>query len=126
MAYSTKTVSNLSSKDFLKMQTLSYMIKKKDSTYGREIIKHIRSKSDTWTPSHGSLYPLLNEMVKNEIIYIYDIDVDANIKRYKLTAKGVNYYKDRVEEFKSALKKTSDFFSEMADDLILIDEVKGA
>lgn len=121
MQYSTKIVNNLSSKDFLRMCTLSYMIKKKDSAYGREIIRHIQGKSVAWNPSHGSLYPLLSEMVKNNMIYVYDEDIETNIKRYKLTTKGVNYYKSRALEFKNTLQKTSEFFDEMADDLVILD-----
>ena len=120
MNYTTKIVNNLSSRDFLKMYTLSYMMKEK-SAYGREIIKHIRSKSSAWKPSHGSLYPLLNEMVETNMIYVYDIDEETKIKTYKLTAKGANYYNDRVIEFKNTLKKTSEFFDSIADELTICD-----
>lgn len=123
MSYSTKVISTLSSREFLKMCTLSYIVEKNDSAYGREIMENLKenlkSKESLWFPSHGSLYPTLDEMVKNEILYIEE--EEGKRKYYKLTKKGEEYYKEASKDFVDTLKKTSKFYEEMAKGIVLFD-----
>lgn len=124
MSYSTKVISTLSSKEFLKMCTLSYIAQKNDSAYGREIMENLKedlkSKDSLWFPSHGSLYPTLNEMVKSEILYIEE--EEGMRKYYKMTEKGKEYYKEASKDFVDTLKKTSKFYEEMANTIALFED----
>jgi DNA-binding PadR family transcriptional regulator len=119
MGYSTKALSTLSSRDFLKMCTLSYIIEKGDSAYGREIMSHIKSKKSVWTPSHGSLYPLLNDMVSDKVLYIDE--EEGKRKYYKLTRKGKEYYKKASSDFVDTLKQTSKFYESLAGEIVVLD-----
>lgn len=124
MSYSTKVIKSLSSKEFLKMCTLSYIVEKNDSAYGREIMENLKdnlkSKDSLWLPSHGSLYPALEEMVEKEILYIDE--EEGKRKYYKLTKKGEEYYKEASKDFVDTLKKTSKFYEEMARGIVLFEE----
>lgn len=115
MSYSTKVLNTLSSKDFLRMSTLSYMAEKNSSAYGREIITHIKEKDSVWTPSHGSLYPLLSEMVDDKLLYIDD-EIGKK-KYYQMTEKGKEYYKKASSEFVDMLITTSNFYASFAKEL---------
>lgn len=115
MSYSTKVLNTLSSKDFLKMSTLSYMMDKNSAVYGREIITHIQEKDTVWKPSHGSLYPLLSEMVDEKLLYIDD-EVGKR-KFYQMTNEGREYYKKAASEFVEMLITTSNFYADFAKDL---------
>lgn len=117
--YSTKTINTINSRDFLKMYTLSYIIGKNGPAYGREILSNIRDKNGVWTPSHGSLYPLLEDMVADNLLYI-DEEIGKR-KYYKATRKGRNHYKKVSEEFRNTLLITSEFYANMAEDLTVIE-----
>ena len=117
--YSTKTINTINSRDFLKMYTLSYIIGKNGSAYGREILSNIRSKNGVWTPSHGSLYPLLEDMVENNLLVVDQ--EEGKRKYYKATRKGRHLYKKTSEDFINTLRVTSEFYSNIADDLTVIE-----
>lgn len=114
MSYSTKVLNTISSKDFLRMSTLSYMMDKKCAVYGREIITHIKDRGAIWSPSHGSLYPLLNEMVKDNLLYVDDMV--GKKKYYQLTDEGRDYYKKAATDFVDMLITTSKFYENFAKD----------
>ena len=63
-------------------------ITSKNPASGVEIIKHIELISNSmWSPSPGSIYPILNNLQKNE--YITEIySTDNNQKKYGATSKG--------------------------------------
>lgn len=128
----TKIASTLTLKDLLKMYTLSYIIQKGDSAYGREIIQNIQSKAALWSPSHSSLYPLLVSMVEGkennkdepdpEKMLLYIAEEEGNRKYYKATEAGEKYYKDASKDFLESLKLTSDFYNTVARELAKFDE----
>lgn len=127
MSYSTKVINSISSKDFLKMCSLSYIAEKNDSAYGREILENLKDnlkdKDSLWFPSHGSLYPSLRELVEGG--YLYVEEEEGKRKYYKLTQEGKDYYKKASVDFVDTLQKTSDFYQRVANDLISIDKVEG-
>tara|TARA_B100000029_G_scaffold516705_1_gene632940 strand:+ start:19943 stop:20323 length:381 start_codon:yes stop_codon:yes gene_type:complete len=63
-------------------------ITSKSPASGAEIIKHIQQISDSmWSPSPGSIYPILKNLQKNE--YLTEIySTDSNQKKYGATTKG--------------------------------------
>ena len=63
-------------------------ITSKSPVSGAEIIKNITViSSSMWTPSPGSIYPILKNLQKNE--YITEIySTDTNQKKYGATKKG--------------------------------------
>ena len=60
----------------------------KNPVSGAEISKHIKLISNSmWTPSPGSIYPILNNLQKSECLTeIYS--TDSNQKKYGATSKG--------------------------------------
>jgi len=63
-------------------------ITSKSPASGAEIIKYIQQISDSmWSPSPGSIYPILKNLQKNE--YLTEIySTDSNQKKYGATTKG--------------------------------------
>lgn len=115
MKYSTMVFNKMSSSNFLRMFTLSCLIKKEGEVYGKEILDFIKSFNTPWQPSHGTFYPVLETMVNEGLIekaYEYE-----SRKYYKVTDLGKQYYIDRADEFKKMLIDSSKFYSTIANGL---------
>lgn len=112
MKYSTIVFNKMSSSNFLKMYTLSCLIKKEGEVYGKEILDYINSFGTAWQPSHGTFYPVLDSMVKDNLIekaYEYE-----SRKYYKITETGKQYYEERANDFKKMLIDSSKFYNTIA------------
>lgn len=113
--FSTFVLNRLSSSTFLKLYTLSCILNRQGPVYGMEILNRINKFEITWKPSHGTLYPLLEEMVNDGLIkFVYIAD---GKKYYDITEDGKIYYEDRYKEFKQDLVEASRFFRAMSDEL---------
>lgn len=115
--YSTLHLNKTSSTEFLKLFLLSCMIKEDKPVYGKEIINYINRFNCAWSPSHGTMYPLLRELLNNG--YIENAFATDRKKYYNITSEGKNFYKKNSREFKSLLRKTARFYNEIADDIII-------
>ena len=75
-------------------------ITSKSPVSGAQIIKHITIISNSmWTPSPGSIYPILKNLQKNEhITEIYS--TDTNQKKYGATSKGKSVLSIEKEKLK--------------------------
>ncbi len=68
---------------------------------GMDIIRVLEERSNgTWTPSPGSIYPLLAQMEENG--YIQTVRVDGRSKTYRLAPEGESLLK-RIRDHKSML-----------------------
>lgn len=115
--YSTFVLNRLSSSTFLELYTLSCILKKKDAIYGMEILNKINKFDIPWKPSHGTLYPILENMVKRELIeFVYQAD---GRKFYDITEYGIEYYRDRSKEFRKDLVESSKFYRAISNELII-------
>ena len=52
---------------------------------GYDLIKEIESNTGTWKPSFGSIYPLLEKLLKEKLV---DFKVEGRKKAYFLTNEG--------------------------------------
>lgn len=117
MKYSTIVFNKMSSSSFLKMYTLSSLIKKDGELYGKEILDYIKGFNTAWQPSHGTFYPALENMVKDGLIekaYEYD-----SRKYYRITEIGKQYYEERAKDFKKMLLDASKFYNTIAKGLYI-------
>lgn len=115
--YSTFVLNRLSSSTFLELYTLSCILERKDAVYGMEILNRINKFETAWKPSHGTLYPILDKMVKNRLIeFVYEAD---GKKYYDITEEGKVYYNDRAKEFKKDLVSASRFFRAISNELFI-------
>lgn len=70
---------------------------------GMELQKLIASKTPSkWTPSPGSIYPLLNTLEKDALIYLVDTG-DRKNKSYMLSETGIELIR-RINEESLAFK----------------------
>jgi len=107
--------SKVSSTNFLTVYTL-YLLKGK-SMYGKEILDHIVETlgSDTWSPSHGTLYPLLQEMCANGLIEL--VEEQENRKMYIITPVGIKALADQLKTVIPALESSYDFLGKVVKEL---------
>ena len=105
----------LSTSKFLELYSLSYIINKNSEVYGKEILDTIKQHNLSWSPSHGSFYPVLNTMLNDGLIQCaYEYDTK---KYYNITEEGRRYFKERASLFRDALVKASDFYYKIAENL---------
>ncbi|MDD3654642.1 MAG: PadR family transcriptional regulator [Desulfotomaculaceae bacterium] len=79
--------------------------------YGKQIIDHITNMtSGSWKPSPGSIYPLLQKMVRLGLV-TERLDHSGGLAThtYELTGSGRDALKEMREEIKPRLKKTIEF-----------------
>jgi DNA-binding PadR family transcriptional regulator len=76
--------------------------------YGKQIIDQINSMTrGEWKPSPGSIYPMLQKMVKLGLVTEYvDHARGQSTRVYELTGLGRDALQDMREEIKPRLKKT--------------------
>lgn len=82
---------------------------------GYDLIKEIERKTDgKWVPSKGLIYPLLDELEKNNLIEIHEFG-ERSKKIYKITEKGqseLNSLKKRHEEMQERFDTIRKLFLE--------------
>jgi len=85
-----------------------YSLNKKPKS-GYEILSEIKEKTKgTWTPSKGTIYPLLTQMEKDELIKIKSIDKRSK-HIYKTTNKGKNLLSNMKKHGKQMEEKFFQF-----------------
>lgn len=79
--------------------------------YGKQIIDHITNMTrGSWKPSPGSIYPLLQKMVRLGLVTErLDNSRGLSTHTYELTGSGRDALKEMREEIKPRLKKTIEF-----------------
>ena len=68
---------------YLRLIVMKTLADKKLSGY--DLIKEIERNTGTWKPSFGSIYPLLEKLLKEKLV---DFDVQGRRKVYFLTSEG--------------------------------------
>lgn len=84
-------------KGALKIIVLKILNYKKNTGYG--LIKEIKTKTGFWKPSPGSMYPLMNDLLKKGLV---TYKKNKNKKIYSITNKGKKVYK-KIEEKKEKI-----------------------
>ena len=75
-------------------------MKEKGSTYGYELIKTMKERSNGhWNPSYGTIYGSLNRMENNGYIERANREPEDR-KYYRLTEEGEEELKEREERMK--------------------------
>ena len=71
---------------YLRLIVMKTLSNKKLSGYG--LIKQIEKDTGTWKPSFGSIYPLLEKLLKEKLV---EVEVQGRKKVYFLTNSGKKY-----------------------------------
>lgn len=87
--------------------------------YGSQIIDQITNMTrGEWRPSPGSIYPMLQKMVKLGLVTEYvDKSRGQSTRVYELTASGIDALRDMREEIKPRLKKTIELLNQHLQEL---------
>lgn len=103
----------MSSSNFLLLYTLFLLASKDEPLYGKEMLRDIQSNVNPsiWNPSHGTYYPLLEDMVRAG--YIEIAGTIASKKLYSITKLGKEELELKLAEFKPILVKAANFFSKL-------------
>ena len=106
----------LSSSNILKLYTL-YLLRDNQKLYGKEILDIIKniSHESIWTPSHGTLYPLLQEM--KALGFIKEETAKGCVKYYSITEKGEDEFNKDKEELKEKIEYSSKFYNNLMNNL---------
>lgn len=106
----------LSSSNILKLYTL-FLLSKNNKMYGKEILDTIMSltNENVWKPSHGTLYPLLQEMIKQG--FIQEDSTEGCKKYYNITELGRKEYIKNKESFKNKILYSSKFYENLISSL---------
>lgn len=56
---------------------------------GYDLIKQIEKDTGTWKPSFGSIYPLLEKLLKEKLV---NVEIQGRKKNYFLTNEGKKYF----------------------------------
>lgn len=86
-------------KGALKIIVLKILSDEDNTGYG--LINEIKNKTGFWKPSPGSIYPLLNDLLKKRLVTCKKI---KNKKIYSITSKGKRVYK-KIENKKRRILK---------------------
>jgi DNA-binding PadR family transcriptional regulator len=87
----------------LRFMVLKYLVEKPMS--GAEIVEAIeRETGGKWKPSSGSIYPLLGWLQDKEFASEVSA-VESGMKRYSLTDKGKEFFKEQVRVGQKFLEK---------------------
>ena len=71
---------------YLRLIVMKTLSNRKLSGYG--LIKQIEKDTGTWKPSFGSVYPLLEKLLKEKLV---KVEVQGRKKIYSLTKDGKNH-----------------------------------
>jgi DNA-binding PadR family transcriptional regulator len=108
-------VKKINPRGFLELYTLGYIIDKDKEVYGKEIIDYINDFNMSWRPSHGTFYPVLNDLQEHGLIeYVYEYD---SRKFYAVTDYGKEYFRERADDFRKQLLRSAKFYKEVAEKL---------
>ncbi|MBK5241845.1 PadR family transcriptional regulator [Clostridium sp.] len=101
----------MSSSNLLLIYTLFLLDKSDEPLYGKEMLTEIERAGSTniWKPSHGTYYPLLDDMVKSG--YINNVKTTNSMKFYDITDIGRQELIFKRGEFRTMLIESSKFFS---------------
>ncbi|MBU3114624.1 PadR family transcriptional regulator [Clostridium lacusfryxellense] len=101
----------MSSSNLLLIYTLFLLDKSDEPLYGKEMLTEIEraGSTDIWKPSHGTYYPLLDDMVKAG--YINNVKTTNSMKFYDITDIGRQELIFKRSEFRTMLIESSKFFS---------------
>ncbi len=74
---------------YLRLIVMKTLLNKKLSGY--DLIKQIEKDTGTWKPSFGSVYPLLEKLLRENLV---EVEVQGRKKLYFLTSSGKEYLKN--------------------------------
>lgn len=86
-----------------------YLLDKKGSMYGKEMIDEMTRRFKTsWSPSHGLVYPILNELEKEGIVTgkWKSGRTKRQIKEYSLTERGHHIFELEKRESEQAFNES--------------------
>jgi DNA-binding PadR family transcriptional regulator len=87
-------------------------------THGYEILREIEQKTEgAWRPGPGSVYPLLRRLESQGYVASETAGDGAELRKYKITRKGVKHIQETREMFRTMHKRWS-LFRTMFVDLI--------
>ena len=120
--YSRLFPSKVSSTNFLTVYTL-YLLSTKPM-YGKEILDHITEHlgSETWSPSHGTLYPLLSKMCSDGFIKLDE--EQENRKLYAITEQGKLSLTEHLTTILPALRSSYEFLGKVVKELYSAKNIK--
>ena len=100
--------------NILTMYTL-YILKENNQAYGKQILDQIRQwiNNHSWKLSHGTLYPLLDQMQKEGYIQRVDGDRFRNRKYYTITKKGEFFFHQHYQDFVASLARSSQSYQNL-------------
>lgn len=73
---------------YLRLIVMKTLVNRKLSGY--DLIKQIEKDTGTWKPSFGSIYPLLEKLLKEKLV---EVEVHGRKKLYYLTKEGKKHLK---------------------------------
>jgi DNA-binding PadR family transcriptional regulator len=86
---------------------------------GYDILKEITNKTEgTWTPSKGTLYPLLSKLEEEQLIKIHKVEPRSKTI-YEITKRGekhLNFIKQQTKEIDEKINKFRSILSEIIDE----------
>lgn len=114
--YSMLFPAKLSSSNVLKLYTL-YLLNYNKRMYGKEILDTIATITNkiVWKPSHGTLYPLLQDMIKQG--HIKEESTEGCRRYYSITESGREEYRKNKEAFKDMILYSSQFYENLLSSL---------
>lgn len=114
----------MSSSNFLSFYTLHILAKENRPLYGKEILGFLQDNigSDVWNPSHGTLYPILSKLAKNNLIKNMKISDDK--KYYTITDLGRKELKIKMMQFKPMIIESYTFFFKIIAEIYNFNEIQ--
>lgn len=111
--------SKMSSSGFLTLFILYILDKKGEPMYGKEITEAIELMlgSKVWTPSHGTLYPILDTLKKEGLI-VLKMKITSK-KYYIITPEGKLMLAEKLNDFKEMLVSSNTFFNKIVNKFYL-------
>lgn len=111
-----------SSSNLLILYTLYLLNKSSEPLYGKEMLDTIKKNISTnsWTPSHGTHYPVLKHLVKEG--FVVKVKSDDNKNYYAITEKGRNEFNNKKKEFKSILSDNYKILANLTQICVEVDD----
>lgn len=111
--YNRKLSNKVSSSSFLMLYTLFFLNKSSEPLYGKEILEKIHTVLGPvgWSPSHGTHYPVLNQMIEDG--FINNIKTVARTKYYVITEQGRKELASKSKDFKPDIIESAKLYCNM-------------